>query len=218
MAKTRVIVADRNTLTCEGMCALLKAFKNIEVVGSATNSDEMIELVRAKSPDIVLMDMAMPLTDVGAIIQQIRQENGEVKVLLVSEYEDRERILKGLQAGGNGYLPKRARPSDLASAITAIYRGGYFLYPSVAKTVVGEYLRLRKNPGSDPFDLLSDRETEVLKLVAAGYKSREIAEALRITFRTVLGHRTRVMAKLGLHSQTELVKYAIRKHLVDLEQ
>lgn len=218
MAKTRVIVADRNTLTCEGMCALLKAFKNIEVVGSATNSDEMIELVRAKSPDIVLMDMAMPLTDVGAIIQQIRQENGEVKVLLVSEYEDRERILKGLQAGGNGYLPKRARPSDLASAITAIYRGGYFLYPSVAKTVVGEYLSLGKKPSLDPYDQLSHREREVLKLLVTGHKGQEIAEILRIRPRTVLGHRTHIMSKLGLHNQIELVKYAIRKHLVDLEE
>jgi len=217
MDKVRVLVADKNTLMCEGICALLKSYKSVEVVGAATNGQKIIELVRAKVPDLVLMDITIPLVDASDVIRQIRQENSDVKVLLVSEHEDRECILRGLKAGGNGYLPKRAGAPDLVSAILAIYRGGYFLYPSVAKTVVGEYLRLKKNPRSDPYDLLSDREREVLKLIAAGYKSREIAEALRIRFRTVLSHRTRVMAKLGMHSQTELVKYAIRKHLVDLE-
>ncbi|MEE9399143.1 MAG: response regulator transcription factor [Dehalococcoidales bacterium] len=216
MDKVRVLVADKNALIRDGICALMRTYKSIEVTGVATSCREIIEMVRGKPPDVVLMDIAMPLMDAATVIRQIRKENSGIKVLLVSEHEDRDCILRGLKAGGNGYIPRRATASDLVSGILAVYRGGYFLYPSVAKTMVGEYLRIKRGLSPDPYDQLSDRERYVLQLIAEGHKSQQIAEVLHIALKTVLRHRANIMTKLGTHNQTELIKYAIRKHLIEL--
>jgi len=216
MDKVRVLVADKNALIRDGICALMKTFKSIEVTGVATSCREIIEMVRGQPTDVVLMDIAMPLTDAATVIRQIRKENSSIKVLLVSEHEDRDCVLRGFKAGGNGYIPKSATASDLVSGILAVYRGGYFLYPSVAKTLVGEYLRIKRGLSPDPYDQLSDRERYVLQLIAEGHKSQQIAEVLHIALKTVLRHRANIMTKLGTHNRTELIKYAIRKHLIEL--
>lgn len=218
MDRVRVLVADEEALFREGVCALLKTYQNIEIVGEATNGKETIEVVREQTPDVVLVNIAMPIMDGDEVIHCIRKENSKIKVLLLTQYEDRDRVLTGLKAGANGYIPKRATASDLVSAILAVYRGGYFLYPSVAKTMVNDYLQLIKHPGSpDPYDKLTHREREVLRLIVEGHKSKEIADLIHIAPKTVLGHRTNIMKKLGIHSQTELIKYAICKHLINLE-
>lgn len=218
MNKVRVLVADEEALFREGVCALLKTYQNIEVVGKATNGKETIEMVREQNPDVVLVNIAMPILDGAEVTHRIRKENSDIKVLLLTQYEDRDRILSGFKAGANGYIPKRAAASDLVSAIQTVYRGGYFLYPSVAKTMVNDYLQLIRHPRSpDPYDRLTHREKEVLKLVAEGRKSGEIANLLSIAAMTVLGHRTSIMKKLGIHNRTELIKYAMRKHLITLE-
>lgn len=218
MNKVRVLVADEEALFREGVCALLKTYQNIEVVGKATNGKETIEMVREQNPDVVLVNIAMPILDGAEVTHRIRKENSDIKVLLLTQYEDRDRILSGFKAGANGYIPKRAAASDLVSAIQTVYRGGYFLYPSVAKTMVNDYLQLIRHPRSpDPYDRLTHREKEVLKLVAEGRKSGEIANLLSIAVVTILGHRTSIMKKLGIHNRTELIKYAMRKHLITLE-
>ncbi len=217
MPRVRVLIADEETLFREGVCALLKIREDIEVVGEATNGKETIEMARERSPDIVLMNIAMPVMDGAEAIYRIRKENSNIKVLLLTEYEDKDRILSGLKAGANGYIPKRATASDLVSGILAVCQGGCFLYPSVAKTMVNDYFQRIRQPGSpDPYDQLTHREKEVLKLMAEGRKSGEIANLLNITVKTTLGHRTNMMRKLGIHNRTELIKYAIRKHLVNL--
>ena len=218
MVKVRVLVAAEEALFREGVCALLKTCEDIEIVGEATNGKEAIEMVREQNPDIVLVNIAMPILDGAEVTRRVRKENSKIKVLLLTQYEDRDRVLTGLKAGANGYLPKRATTSDLVSAIQAVYRGGYFLYPSVAKTMVNDYLRLIRQPGSiEPYDQLSHREKEVLKLVAEGLKSGEIANLLHIELKTVQGHRANLMKKLGIHSGAELIKCAIRKHLIEME-
>ncbi len=218
MDKITVLVADEQTLFREGVCALLKIRQDMEVVGEATNGKETIEMVREQTPDVVLMNIAMPIMDGTEVIHRIRKDKRGVKVLLLTQYEDRDRVLSGLKAGANGYIPKRATASDLVSAILAVYRGGCFLYPSVAKTVVDDYFRHIRQPGRpDPYERLTHREREVLKLVAEGRKSREIANLLDIAVKTALGHRANIMRKLSIHNRTELVKCAIRKHLVNLE-
>ncbi len=218
MTRIRVLVADEDTLFCAGVCALLKARADMEVVGEATNGKESIEMAREQAPDVVLVNIVMPIMDGAEVTCQIRKENRNIKVLLLTQYEDRDRILSGLMAGANGYIPKRATASDLVSAILAVYRGGCFLYPSVAKTMVDDYFRHIRHPGNpDPYDRLTHREKEVLKLVAEGHKSGEIANLLNIAVQTAIGHRTKTMRKLGIHNRTELVKYAIRKHLVNLD-
>jgi DNA-binding NarL/FixJ family response regulator len=219
MAKVRVVVADEEALFREGVCALLKTYDDMEVVGEAANGKEAIEILREQTPDVVVMNIAMPIMDGAEITRRLRKVNSNIKVLLLTQYEDRDRILRGLKAGANGYIPKRATASDLVSAVLTIYQGGCFLYPSVAKTMVNDYCQRIKHPGSpDPYDRLTHREREVLKLIAEGYKSREIANFLGIAVKTVLGHRTSMMRKLSTHNRTELVKYAIRKHLINLDQ
>ncbi|MFC2016198.1 response regulator [Chloroflexota bacterium] len=218
MNKVRVLVADGQNLFREGVCALLKIREDIEIVGEATNGQEAILKVREQTPDVVLIDMVMPIMDGTEVTRCIHKENSDIKVLLLTQYEDRDRILSGLKAGANGYIPKRAAGSDLVSAILAVYQGGYFLYPSVAKTMVNDYLQIIRHPGSpDPYARLSHREKEVLKLVAEGRKSGEIANLLHIGPKTAQRHRTNLMKKLGIHNRTELIKYAVRKHLIEME-
>ena len=218
MDKVRVLVADEEALFREGVCALLKVYKDIEIVGEATNGKETIEIVREQNPDVVLVNMAMPIMDGAEVTHRIRKENSDIKVLLLTQYEDRDRVLTGLKAGANGYIPKRATASELVSAILAVHRGNYFLYPSVATTVVSDYLQRIRHPGSpDPYNGLTNREREVLKLMAEGRKSGEIADLLDIAVKTALGHRANMMRKLGIHNRTELIKYAIRRHLINLE-
>ncbi len=218
MVKVRVLVADGQTLFREGICALLKTREDIEIVGEATNGKETIEMVRERTPDVVVMNIAMPFMDGAEVTHRIRKENSAIKVLLLTQYEDRDRILSGLKAGANGYIPKRAASSDLVSAVLTVYRGDYFLYPSVAKTVVSDYLQLIRHPRSpDLYNGLSYREKEVLTLTALGRKSEEIANLLDISIKTVQVHRAGIMRKLDIHNRTELIKYALRKHLVTLE-
>ena len=217
MEKVKLLVADGEVLFREGVCALLKTCGDIEVVGQAASGREAVEKAREQKPDVVLMNIVMPVMDGCDAICQIHKKNRSIKVLLVSQYEDGARILRGLRAGACGYILKRATSSDLVSAILAVYRGGYFLYPSVAKTIVEDYFQRVIQVGSpSPYNRLTLREREVLRLTAEGRKSGEIASLLDIAVKTVLGHRTSAMRKLGIHSRTELIKYAIREHMVEL--
>jgi DNA-binding NarL/FixJ family response regulator len=219
MAKVRVLVADEHILFCAGVCALLNSREDMEVVGEANNGKAIIKMAREQAPDIVLVNIVMPIMNGAEVTHLIRKENRNIKVLLVSQYEDRDRILRGLKAGANGYIPKRATASDLVSAILAVYRGGCFLYPSFAKTMVNDYLQRIKQQGNlDPYyDRLTHSEQEVFKLMAEGHKSGEIANLLNVAVKTVVARRTSMMRKLGIHNRTELVKYAIRKSLVSLD-
>ena len=217
MAKVKVLVADERSLFLESVCVLLNDCESIDLVGKATNGKEIVEKVREQAPNVVLMDMTMPIMDGTEVIRQIHGENSDVKVLLVSQHEDRQHILRGLKAGSNGYIPRSATLSELVSAILTLHTEGCFLYPSVAKTLVEEYRRMAQTASHDPYDRLIDREREVLKLIAEGHTSLEIAETLDIAVKTVLGHRASIMTKLSIHNWTELIKYAIRKHLINLE-
>jgi DNA-binding NarL/FixJ family response regulator len=218
MNKVKVLVADEHTLVREGICSLLKACKAMEIVGEATDGKETIEMVREHAPDVLLMNITMPIIDGAEVTYQIRKESSDIKVLLLTQYEDKEHVLMGLKAGASGYIHKKATASDLVKAILAVYQGGCFLYPSVAKTVVDDYFQLIRQPAPpDSYDKLTHRERQVLKLMAEGRKSTEIANILDIAVKTTLGHRTSMMRKLSIHNRTELIKYAIRKHLVTVD-
>jgi two-component system response regulator NreC len=218
MSNIKVLVADEQNLFREGVCALLKMHKELEVVGEAGDGKETIEKVREKSPDVVLMNLAMPVLDGTEVTHQIHKLNSAIKVLLLTQYEDSDRVLGGLKAGANGCIPTRVTASDLISAILTVFRGECYLYPSVAKTMMDEYFQLIKQPASpDPYDRLTHREREVLKLTAEGLRSEEIGRVLDIAVKTVLMHRSSTMKKLSMRNQRELVKYAIRKRLINLE-
>jgi len=212
MNKIKILIVDDHTVLRDGIRALLSLHNDIEIVGEAAEGKEAIEKVRELNPDVVIMDIAMPGMDGLEATRRIRKKNHTVKVLVLSQYDNREYILSCIKAGTSGYIPKRALGSELVSAIRAVHRGDSFLYPSAASALIEDYLN--RPTGNDPYENLTAREREILKLIADGHTSREIAEMLFLSLKTVLGHRAKIMEKLDLHNRTELIKFAMRKGLI----
>ena len=213
----RVFVADSRALVREGLCALLAACDDVELAGETGSRAEVEDTVRTRCPDVVLMEADMALSGDTDVIHRILSASASVRVLLLGERDDRECLLRGLMTGACGYIPTRATASELVSAVRAVHRGDYFLYPSAARALVAEYLRIGVGASPDRYDQLSRRELAILKLVSQGDSSRQIAERLSIAPTTVRTHRAHIMAKLDAHNQTELVKFAIRKDLTTVE-
>ncbi len=215
MSKIRVMLVDDHALFREGMRALLQSSSDIEIVGEATNGKEAIEKVSQLSPEVVLMDIAMPVMGGVEATRRIRKDNPEIGVLVLTQYEDSEYILSMLKAGAKGYIAKTATAAELVAAIRAVHKGESFLYPSATTALIKEYLTRARGEQSE-YERLTDREREILQLVAEGRPNQEIADRLFISVKTVLRHRTSIMEKLGFHNRTELIKYAISKGLIDV--
>jgi DNA-binding NarL/FixJ family response regulator len=160
------------------------------------------------------MDISMSGMDGLEATRRIKKKSPSTKVLVLTQHDNKEYILSAIKAGAIAYVPKRALGSDLVTAIRAVNKGGSFLYPSAAATLIEDY---RQQAETEPYDRLTEREREILKLIADGHTSREIAGMLFISLKTVQGHRTKIMDKLDIHNRTELVKYAMRKGLVSME-
>lgn len=217
MQKIRVLVADDHVIVRDGICALLALAGDIEVVGEANNGREALEKVKELTPDVVLMDIAMPIMGGLEATRRIHKEFPSTRVLALTQYDDKEYVFPVIEAGACGFISKAAASSELATGIRAVYRGESFLSPSVARLLVEEYQQgAASRDRHDPYEQLTDREREVLKLVAEGYTTQEIADMLVISPKTVEGHRTSLMAKLGIHNRTDLVKYALRKGIISL--
>ncbi|MDR5694407.1 MAG: response regulator transcription factor [Armatimonadota bacterium] len=216
MKKIRVLVADDHTIVREGIRMILTAQPDIEVVGEAANGQEAIELTRKLRPDVVVMDISMPGVSGIHATKAIKAEMPEVNVLALTMHEDETYVFQLLKAGAAGYVLKRGAASDLVNAVRAASKGEAFLYPSVAKAVVQDYLqRVEAGEERERWDGLTQREREILKLIAEGYTNQEIAQKLYISVKTVQTHRAHILEKLGLHDRTELVRYAIRKGLIE---
>lgn len=216
MKKIRVLIADDHAIMREGIRALLSLHDNIDIVEEASNGRETISKVSELTPDIVLMDIAMPFMDGLEATRRIKKASPKTKVLVLTQHDNKEYIVSSVRAGAAGCISKKMASSELVSAINAVHRGDSFLDPSAAKLLIDDYLQ-RADGEMDPFERLTNREREVIKLVAEGRTNREIADLLRISVKTVLGYRTRIMEKLGIHNRTELVKYAIRKGLITVD-
>jgi len=211
----RVMLVDDHTMFREGVRTLLSQHDDIEVVGEAGGGREAVEQAVRLEPDIVLMDLALP--DMGGLEAtiEILRLRPRIRVLVLTQYETEAYALPILKAGAAGYIVKKETASELAAAIRAIHRGDSFLCPPVARAVLEGYLRARE--ATDPYDALSDRERQVLQMVAEGRTNREIADLLCVSIKTVMGHRASLMEKLGLHDRTDVVKYALRRGLIRLE-
>ena len=214
MSKIKILIVDDHAIMRDGIRALIDLHDDIEVVGEASDGKEAIEKVRELVPDVVIMDIAMPGMDGLEAARRIRKRNPEVKVLVLTQHDHKEYVLSAIKVGVAGYLPKRAVSSELVSAIRAVHRGESFLYPSAATALIQDYLRKGE---VEPYDYLTEREREILKLIAEGHTSREIANMLFISLKTVQGHRTKIMEKLDIHNRTELIRYAMRKGLVSMD-
>ena len=215
MAKIRVLIADDHALMRAGVRALLAATEDIQVVGEAEDGDDAIREVRRLDPDVVLMDVAMPGLGGLEATLAVRKEKPDVKILVLTQHDDREYVSRFLKAGVAGYVLKKAAASELVSAIRAAHRGGLVLDPGIARDVLIEGSRDKASDSSeDPYDTLTDREKQVLKLVAEGSSNKEIAEILEISVKTAMAHRGHLMEKLGLHSRTEVVKFALKRGVI----
>jgi len=217
MKKIRVLIVDDHTLVRDGIRALLALAADIDVVGEAGNGKEALEKIKQLAPHVVLMDLAMPVMGGLEATRRIRKEFPESKVLALTQYDDSDYVIPVIEAGARGFVTKMAAFAELASAIQAIYKGDSFLSPSAAAAIVEEcQQKISMEGGKDPYEQLTDREREVLKLVVEGYTAREIANMLVVSPKTVEWYKTSLMNKLNIHNKTDLIKFAIRKALITL--
>jgi two-component system response regulator NreC len=215
MQKIKVLIVDDHTLVRDGIRALLSLVADIQVVGEATNGKEAVEKVKQLAPDVVLMDLAMPILSGLEATRRIRKKFPGTKVLALTQYEDKEYVVPTIEAGARGFVSKTAAFSELASAIQAVYQGGSFLSPMAAAAIVEECQQKVTIEGEkDSYQQLTDREREMLKLVAEGYTAKEIADMLVISLRTVETHKSNLMKKLDIHNKADLIRFAIRKGII----
>lgn len=213
----RLLVADDHGLLRAGLIALLNAETGMQVVGEADDEHSAVSLAVEKRPDVILMDISMP--DAGGIqaTRRIKQLIPETKVLIMTVHEDKSLMQEAIQAGALGYILKRAIKSELVNAIHAVMRGELYLHPAMARLLFMETPSgQRAEPAfvPEPFDPLTAREIEVLRLLARGYTNSQVAETLHLSVRTVEYHRGNVTAKLNLRSRSELMRYAEEKGLI----
>jgi two-component system, NarL family, response regulator NreC len=213
--KIRLLLVDDHQVVRSGLRMLLSNERDVEIVGEAGTAHDAMDAVDSLLPDVVLMDIGLPdLSGIDAT-RAIKSAHPEVAVVALTIHEDEEYFFKMLEAGAGGYVPKRAAPEELLTAIRAAAAGEVYLYPSLAKLLVKDYLiQEHSSEAGKVLDGLTEREQEVLRYLAEGVANDGIAEALVISVKTVARHRENIMQKLKLHSRSELVRYAIRKGII----
>ncbi len=216
MPPIRVVVVDDHTLIRQGIVGLLSSQPDIEVVGQAGSGQEAIAAAAALTPDVVLMDVSMPGMSGLDAAREIRNRQPDVQVLILTIHDREDYLYQALRAGASGYVLKGADVQDLLAAVRSAQRGEVYLYPSVTKALVADFLRRGAGSGDGAADSLTDREREILTLIAQGRTTAEIAGDLFLSPHTVQSHRDHIMTKLDLHSKAALIKYAISKGLIDL--
>lgn len=211
--KIRVLIADDHTIVRSGLRLLLQTEPDIEVIGEALDGREAVALTESLRPDVVLMDIAMPGTSGLEATKQIKSHIPEMCVLVLTMHRSDEYFFEMLKAGASGYVLKGAETSELIGAIRTVARGEVFLYPTMARQLLQDYLSRLKEPDSSGRPILTPREKEILHLLAEGYSNNEIAERLVVSPSTVHSHRTNLMRKLDLNSRHELIQYARQRGL-----
>jgi two-component system response regulator NreC len=218
MATIRILLADDHTLVRRGISALLATQPDFTVVGEAATGTEAVDKVRALAPDVVLMDIGMPQLDGLTATAQIKREMPNVSVLLLTVHDDANYLFRALTVGASGYILKGAEVNELVFALQAVHRGEVYLQPSVAKLLVGDYLKRASSKEQAQIEELTARQREIFALIAEGLTNQQIADKLVLSPFTVATHRANIMQKLNLHNRTELIRYAIQHGLIDASE
>ena len=215
MKKLRILLADDHIVMRTGLRALLERQPNLEVVGESENGREAVELVASLRPDVVVMDVGMPVLNGIEATKTIVSKHPTTAVVILSMHADESYVMRALKAGARGYLLKDSAAIDLISAIHAVSQNKSFFSPKVSRILAEDYVRVLKQKGAvDSYDLLTSREREILQLLAEGKANKEVATALNISPYTVETHRSHILEKLNLHNPAELVLYAVRKGII----
>lgn len=217
MKKVKLMLVDDHKIVRQGIKKLLEEEPDLQVAGEAANGREAVKKATELKPDVILMDITLSNLNGLEATKQIKKVLPDVKVIMLTMHKNEEYVLQSFQAGASGYILKEGAVEELVSAIRSIHQDKSFLSPTISKTLIDAYLRKMETGKTEtPFDLLTDREREVLQLIAEGYTNREVAKSLFISVKTVEAHRAHIMQKLNIHDIAKLVKYAIQKGLVDL--
>lgn len=211
MSKIRILLADDHAVLRAGIRALLDMQSDMQVVGEAGDGLQTLARTRELEPDVVLMDIGMPVLDGLAATRQICEANPRTRILILTQHENKEYVLPALRVGASGYVLKRAEGDELLNAIRMVYAGGTFLDPAIAGVVADD---VRGDAPADSFETLSEREREVLVLLAQGQTYQQIAQALFISVKTVDFHRANILRKLGLSTRADLTRYAVLRGLI----
>ena len=211
---TKLLLVDDHAVVRSGLKMLLENEQDVEIVGEAENAAGALQQAKLLKPNVILMDIGLPDMSGIEATREIKKHMPDVAVVALTIHEDEEYFFKMLDAGASGYVPKRAAPEELLTAIRAAASGQVYLYPSLAKLLVRDYLSGGRPSGEQAASELTEREQEVLTYLAEGANNEEIATALVISPKTVARHRENIMRKLNLHSRAELVRYAIRKGII----
>ena len=215
MQKKHIVIAEDYTIVRQGLKALLESFTGVEVVGEAKDGREAVQCARRLRPDLVLMDLSMPKTDGMTAIGEIKRENPQIRILVLTVHKTEGHVRMALEAGADGYVLKDAGCDELEMAVRNVLAGKYYLSPGIASGVIKGYLTGLKASGNESLlSTLTPRELEILKLIGESFKSREIADYLNISPGTVDKHRTNIMRKLDLHSASALTALALKEGLV----
>jgi len=210
----RILIVDDHQLVRQGFMALLSVKPGVEVVGQAKNGVEAIELAQSLVPDIILMDLLMPEKNGIEATREIKANNPDARILIITSFAEDENVYQAIKAGALGYLLKDSSPQDLMQAIHDVCHGKMSLHPDIALKLIEELNRPTQKPNTE--EPLTEREVEVLKLVAKGYSNQEIAEKLVVSERTIGAHVSNILSKLHLANRTQAALYALREGFTDL--
>lgn len=211
----RILLADDHGIVRRGLRSLLESETGVEVVGEASDGREALRLLGTLKPDIAILDVAMPMLNGIEVTAQATKVDPDLKVIILSMHADESYIVRSLTAGAKAYLLKEATEDDLLPAVRAVALGRSFFSPAISKILLNDYIRHLKQRGlEDSYDALTDREKEVLQLLAEGKTNKEVAGVLNLGLSTVETHRLKLMQKLGVHNTAELVLYAVRKGII----
>ncbi len=215
MSDIRILLADDHGLVRKGLRLLLEAQQGVQVVGEASDGREALKLAAELAPDIAILDIAMPNLNGIEATAQLTKSGSEVKVIILSMHSDESYVVRALDAGARGYLLKDSAEDDLVQAIRTVAQGRPYFSPAISATLLEDYVRtLRQRGLTDSYELLTDREKEVLQLLAEGKSNKEVAALLNLSPYTIETHRTNMMQKLNLHNTAEIVLYAVRKKII----